>query len=302
MSAAITAEPRAQGGFFQRLRAVAAGLIVFALLHYGVGAIFLNPATAGPRVLVTGSAGVTFGIAAALALLLGSYLIAFLIGSIEPLRVLFILCIAVALWIFEDGSRAATMDDWLIRLHPKPGHADGLPYWRLLPDYILLLVVGLVIQLVLRMATGPDGPSSENPPTLPRAERSEGITALMVSVAIALVVIMILMGARYGSTYRGQVYFAVYVAFMASTAIASQITGVRDFRWFWPAPFIVGVIGLLLAAMRPGFSPPYDVVNTIPAWAPARALPLEMISIGMLGVCWPLRSLRPPPQSAPGGK
>ena len=279
-----------------------AGGVVFALLHYGVGAIFLSGASGRPRALLSGEMGLGFGLVTAVALVLGAYLVAVLIGSTEPTRLLVIVNAALALWLFEDGSRGATMDDWLIRMHQRPGPADGRPYWLLIPDYIILLAIALAIRQMLKAAFSAAPAPPPAPPGAARSARSEGLTALMISVAIALLIIMVLMGARHGATYRGQVYFAVYVAFLFSTGLAAQITGVRTLKYYWPAPFIVGLIGLALAALRPGFSPPFDVVNTIPAWAPARALPLEMISVGLLAVGWAVGSRRPAPADGEGGK
>jgi hypothetical protein len=64
--------------------------------------------------------------------------------------------------------------------------------------------------------------------------------------------------------------------------IAWRVGGARGLIWYLPGPFVVGVIGALVAAWRPGLGPAYENVNVIPAWGLVRPLPVEMVSVGLV--------------------
>ena len=107
---------------------------------------------------------------------------------------------------------------------------------------------------------------------------------------IAAVLVLILVGPRVGHTYRGQVYFAVAVGFIVAVLVARRVTGVRGIIWYLPGPLLVGLLGVLLAAWRPGLGAGYEHINVIPAWGLVRPLPVEMVGVGLVAILLTLRA------------
>ena len=101
---------------------------------------------------------------------------------------------------------------------------------------------------------------------------------------------LILSGPRVGHTYRGQVYFAVALAFVIAVLVARRVTGARGIIWYLPGPLVVGIVGVLLAAVRPGLGAGYESINIIPAWGLVRPLPIEMVSVGVAAILLTLRA------------
>ena len=119
---------------------------------------------------------------------------------------------------------------------------------------------------------------------------------MLITIVVAGVLLFFLTGPALATTLRGQVYFAVGVAFLAAVYVARHLTKVEDSAWYWPAPVLVGVLGVLVAGLNPALMLPdaYQHLNTIPAWGLARALPIEMVGLGLVGTLWML------PPAAPG--
>ena len=86
-------------------------------------------------------------------------------------------------------------------------------------------------------------------------------------------------------------YFAVALGFVAGTYVARRFLQVSDPIWYWPAPILLGVIGVLGAGLDPALRLPeeYSHSDTIPAWALVRPLPVEMVGVGLLVTLWLLR-------------
>ena len=192
---------------------------------------------------------------------------------------------SLAIW----ASAGATMDQWLELRQPLPGPASGAPYRALLPDYALL--AALTISAAL-LAAG----RSRSAIKPSRAEWIEGLKASLITIAAATAILYFAAGPRTDITRRGQVYFAIFFSFYLAVALARHTTKVDRSIWYWPCPLIVGLIGLTYAAFRPGLPFPYDQINNIPAWGPARGLPAEMVGVGLLACLWSLRlaSASPP--------
>ena len=128
-----------------------------------------------------------------------------------------------------------------------------------------------------------------------------GWLALLIATAVIGVLMLVLTGSPVGRTLPGQVYFAIAVASAAGVFVAVRATGVRESICYWPAPILAGLIGMLVAAISPGFLIPaeYNQLNSIPAWGLARALPLQMAGAGVAVSMWTLRATSggsPPPR------
>lgn len=184
------------------------------------------------------------------------------------------------------ASSGALMDQWLELRQPLPGLPTGAPYLALLPDYALLAVL-----TVAAAALAGGRATRASRPAAPQL--IEGLKASLITIAVAIVILYFANGPRTDVTRRGQVYFAVVLAFYVAIALARNATRVSSAIWYWPCPLIVGVIGLLYAALRPGLPFPYDQINNIPAWGPARALPVEMVGVGLLASLWGLKTTAP---------
>lgn len=191
-------------------------------------------------------------------------------------------------WILGLWSvLGTTMDQWLALNHARPGPGTGGPYVALLPDYLSLgAACGLVGLVCLRRG--------ENAPAKGKSadEKSsyfDGLKALGMVVLIATVILVFATGPRFDQTRHGQNAFAAFVAFLIGVAFARKSTAVESPIWYWPAPILVGLIGVFYAMSRPGLPPPYEQINNIPCWGPVRLLPAEMIGIGLLGTLWTLR-------------
>ncbi|MFN0134793.1 MAG: hypothetical protein ACKVS9_01605 [Phycisphaerae bacterium] len=267
---------------------VAAGLIAYGL-HVVAGFTGLNAGWNHPAVLLAGGAAGIVGSIALVAVLFVGSIVAKLIAGRSDFSSLFALVgTALAFWAAPGG----TMDDWLKRFHVNAGPPSGGAYSALLPDYLLLagLLLGLLAILGqgsgavarLRAGLGMDRDA---------ATTQKHVLALIVCVLAAMVLLLILNGPKIAHTYRGQVFLAVFLSLAGGVYAANWVTGVRSFAAYWPAPIIAGVLGLIVAAARPGLPPPYDQVNIIPAWNAARPLPIEMVALGLLGVHWMVRTM-----------
>ena len=52
----------------------------------------------------------------------------------------------------------------------------------------------------------------------------------------------------------------------------------------------VGLIGVVVAALKPGLGPGYEQINIIPAWGLVRPLPVEMVAVGCVAILLTLRT------------
>jgi hypothetical protein len=280
-----------------RARFVLATALLWAALHYLVGWA-LPRGLDRPLVLSSSPYGPLAGLLVIVVLGAGGAVVSFLVQPHGDRQALFIVGLALALWAAEGGRRGGTMDDWLIQCNTAVDAPRGGPYWRLLADYIYLLVAvaGASVTSAWFAARGMPVPRSEPlrrafALDAPAEERRHGPVALLTTTVVAGVATLILMGPAVAATYRGQVYFAVGIGLFAGVFAAQRLVKTGGLLWFWLAPFVLGVFGVLLAALRPHLMLPLDYqhLDIIPAWSLARALPVEMVGVGLVGALWTLR-------------
>lgn len=300
MTMAATQHASGAAEWVRRLRFCLATALVWAGLHFVVGGFLWPHGLQRPMVLFAAPySGLLPGVLTIAVLWVGAAVATILVGRGDLRHVLMALGLALALWAAQGGRLGGTMDAWLILQNPTQGPPTAAPYWRLLTDYVYLaLGIAGAYWICRRLgrpsvqATAQTQPgiasTPERPKSTPREGSSNGLWALLIAVFVAGVVIFILTGPRLAETRRGQVYFAVLVGSFAGTAAAHRLTKVGDPQWYWPVPFVIGVIGLLAAGFSPALTLPseYQHINSIPAWGLARALPIEMIGVGLLGTIW----------------
>jgi hypothetical protein len=287
-----------------RLRFWAAVGLLWAGLHFLVGVPFLPTGLDRPLVLASAHWAPVAALVLVVVVTAGAAA-AWLIGAVRDQREpLLAVGTALALWTLERGRRGGTMDDWLTLCNPVPGPPRGGPYAMLLLDYLILLVAvagALVAVNLLRQTRAPQpgaAPARGNvrwpallglgsDPALWRA----GLRGLLITSAAGALVVLIFAGPTIGETYRLQVYFAAGFGVFAGVFIAQQLgVTVREAGWLAAAPFVIGILGAAVAALRPGILlPASHQMNIIPAWGLARPLPIEMVAAGLLGSVWLLR-------------
>jgi hypothetical protein len=293
MMATATQAATAVNVWWRRARYVLAIALLWAGLHFIVGGVAL-PRGVDRALTLSPLAGLLL-----IGVLWGGALVITIVVRLHDLRhLLIVIGLALALWAAEGGRRGGTMDDWLIQCNLLPGTPTSAPYWSLLGDYVYLLV-GVAGVCAIRSRTA-GGQTSTNTVsgglrqafglTAPPDQRRAGLLALLITTAVAGVAVFILAGPALGATYRGQVYFAVALGTFAGVFVAHRTVKVDDPVWYWPAPLLLGIIGLLVAALKPGLMLPADCqLNSIPAWGLSRALPIEMVGVGLVGTLWTLR-------------
>ncbi|MFO0838677.1 MAG: hypothetical protein U1D55_09105 [Phycisphaerae bacterium] len=256
---------------------------IWAGLHWVANASGALASPHRPIVLLAGQSGFLPLISFVAVILIGALAARAVLGF-QTVEERLIIC-GLALTLFAFGS--GVMDDWLVYCQPRTSPPSGAPYTRLIPDYLLLLAVFGGVAMWGRGAPPVKTGASATQPGL-----ANGPLATLVTAAVAAILIMILMGPRVGPTYRGQVYFAVALGIGGGVAAAFRLTGVREPAWYSLAPFVVGIVGLVLAAISPGLPQPYDRLNIIPASAVARPLPIEMVGMGVTAAMVAIRSSR----------
>jgi hypothetical protein len=280
-----------------RARFVLATALLWAGLHFIVGWALPHDCDR-PLVLSSSPYGPLAGLLLIGVVWVGGGLVSLLVQPHGDRQSLFIVGLALALWAAEGGRRGGTMDDWLIQCNVAVGAPTGAAYWWLLPDYAYLLVAVAGAAVTAAALDGSRervawGVLLRRTLTLdvPAEQRRSGLAALLATVVVAGLAALILMGPEVAATYRGQVYFAMGVSLFAGVFAAQRLAKTDGLLWAWLAPFLVGIVGLLLAALRPRLMlpPDYQHLNTIPAWNLARALPVEMVGIGLVGALWMLR-------------
>lgn len=280
----------------QRLRFYLAIALVWAALQWLAGAIGLTSGLDRPAVVLAADSGMVAVLLMAAALWIGAALASLLAGPRDGAQAPLIVGVALTIVAATGG----TMDDWLVRQNTTPGPPTAAPYIPLLGEY--LLVTMLMLGVILLGALAEIGGDAFDPAKrraavskafgleTTRRNRRDGLLALLTTSAVAAVLITLLMGPRAAHTAQGQVIFAVVGGFAIAVTIARRITGVRESIWYWPAPLVVGVGGLLLAIVKPALPGGYDGLDMIPSWALARPLPIQMIATGLAAIILTLRS------------
>lgn len=200
------------------------------------------------------------------------------------------ICIGIACWLWPAG----TIEDWLARANPVPGPATSSAYVPLLFEHLIVLLLAFLMMWiggVLKPATLVDAPPGAAPKRAKIIDNPAHLRDLGLGVIVILIALILLSGPRIGQALRGQTYFAVAVGSILATLATYQLSRSLNPIWYWPAPLLAGLIGIVVAVFRPALPPPYDQLNIIPAWAPVRPLPLEWLAVGVPSSLWMLRSI-----------
>jgi hypothetical protein len=297
MMAATAATRTAMTVWVGRLRFVVAIALLWAGLHYVVGWA-LPHGLDRPLVLWSSPYGPLAGLLLIGMVWAGAAVASILVPARRREEPLFIVGLALTLWAAEGGRQGGTLDDWLIQCNISPGSPTGGPYWKLLVDYVYLLIAVGGACAVAELFSGRAGQAPKTALVrralgldAPRDERLRALGAVLIATIVAGLAVLLMMGPPVATTYRGQVYFAVGVGAFAGVFAAGYVVKAYHGLWAWWVPFVLGIVGLLAAALRPALAlpPEYQHLNVIPAWALARALPVEMVGIGLVGALWMLR-------------
>jgi hypothetical protein len=280
--------------WLSRLRCATALAIIWAGFHYVVEGFIVPSGTHRPLVLVNAVGGPLGGLLVVAMMWGGAALATLLIGARDARKPLLILGLGLALWTWGGGRQGGTMDTWLIFSHPTRSGPTAEPYVSLLSDYLYLLI-GLAGAISFATILSARRTGDAQPPGWlgfkALTERpGPGLTALAVTLVIAGIVVYFAAaaGATAGQTFRGQVHFAVLAGLALGTYAASQVVKQPPAIWLWTAPILLGVVGLVGAAINPALALPaeYKDLDSIPAWGLARALPIEMVGVGLVAIAW----------------
>jgi len=251
---------------------------LWAALHYGVAEHVLHRGIDRPLCVLVGDGGILAAFAVMVFAALGAFCGARL-DQREGFPGMLAVAVALAVWAYPGG----TMDDWLKNMNTAVRPPTAAAYAALIPEYICWAIIFAASYFAAggRLAKIRDGQTN------PR----DGLTALLVTVAVAAILIMLLSGPRISHTYHGQVYFSVAASFILAVMAARRVSGVREPFWYLPAPVIVGLVGIGYAMAKPGLGVAFADINVIPANGLIRALPIEMSAVGVAAILFSLRTL-----------
>ena len=280
----------ATAAWWGRLRFFLAAALVWAGLHYVVAQLALPSGLDRPVVLVGSSYGVVAGVLLVILLWLAGVVTGLVTGDVSGRKPLMAIGLGLALWAYEGGAQGGTIDAWLVLVNTVPGPPTAAPYRMLLGDYLFLLV-GLAGAFAGARWLGGGGKRDFKTLlglTNEGGQAQMGPSSLAITTIVAGVAIFVLTGPPTGATYRGQVCFAVAVGLLFGVYAAKRLVGEPGLIWFWPAPLLVGVIGLIIAMVKPGLMLPvaYGQINSIPACGLVRALPVELVGVGLVASLW----------------
>jgi hypothetical protein len=283
-----------------RIRLLVTLALLYAALHYILSTTLMPPGLNRPVSLAAAHWPVLAGLILAIVLAVGAYVCPLMAGPRYRHLGLAVVALGLACWAYPGG----TMDDWLL-ISAKDGVVGpptSAPYWPLVIEYVALAAMMALAAAVAGYAHTPPGQPSASPVVTSlrrtfgldasRHERSRGILALAVTTIVTAFLTHLLSGPTVGKTFAGQVSFAVAVASALGVVIAARLVDVRRPIWFWPAPILAGLIGMLVAAFKPDLMIPaeYNQLNSIPAWGLARPLPIQMVGLGVAVTLWTLRA------------
>lgn len=279
-----------------RARVVIAASVIWGALHYIAEAAVMPRGLDRPIVVTHSSGGIIAPLVVGGLLLLGAYIGALIIGPRRSAGGLWAVCIGLAVWTAPGG----TMDHWLTLELPSPTQSPASAYWPLFIEYVFLILCMAGVLILSEFAALRTGVSdaAQRVASLRgalglssiRTELRQGVLALALTAGIGAVGMLFLPGPRIAATHRGQIYFAIAVGFFAATVVAARTAKVRHLVWYLPAPFIVGVIGVLVAGLGLRLPGSYSHLNNIPVFGLVRALPVEMMAVGCAAILWAMRS------------
>ncbi len=212
---------------------------------------------------------------------------------------------ALLLWSLDGGASwlAGQMDQWLRDRHASAAPPTGGPYGLLLADYAYLLVPILACAAFGGLAAPRENLVRNLGAREPLGRVSTGLLALLITTSVGGALVLLLSGSAIEATYRQQAIFAVAAGCATGTYVATHVTKTTHIAWYWPAPLLMGVVGLAVAGVRPALAlpPAYAHLDTMPAWGLARAMPIEMVGAGLLGIIWVLRGVTAHDERASAG-
>ncbi len=277
-----------------RARLILCAVVLWAGLGVVIDRFLMPIGYQRPPTLLVGFGGPLTALGSLLVVLVFAVIATALLPRRDQPTLLLALGLGLAAWAAGRG----TIDDWLITVNPTPGPATAAAYMPLLAENLWLGVLVLAttcVPLVL-------APFAQRSPTAlgllaqvagggsPKAAHA-GPLALLATVGVAGVIVTLLSGPMVGATLRGQVYFAVFVAFFGGTLLARRVAGPAAPIWFWSGPVALSLLGAVLAVLQPGrfLGAEYARLNIHPALGLVRPLPVEMVGVGLVGACLALR-------------
>lgn len=278
----------AAGRWVIRVRGVVAVGLIFLALQLIVRPLFMPEGLDRPIAWAAAPAPILAFLATAVVVVLGAAAAPFITGSRRPEIGLLTAATAIAIWAYGGGS----IDAWLLLSHPQVGPPTAGPYWTLVVEYLFVLPV-LLGAAIAGNLPGRSWQAAVRR-TLPRhmsgAPLLRGIAALLLGTIVNLLLVLLLTG-PVGETLVGQVYFAVIVSAALGVTAARRLAPSGATLWFWAAPWLAGLLGMLGAALVPDIMIPeeYNHLNSIPAWGLARPLPLQMSAAGAVVALWMMR-------------
>lgn len=254
--------------------------LLWLVLAYGVERTILPRGIARPLCVLVGEGGLIAGLGMLLFVALGAMAAGWITRVRDGSRGMLVVSLALAAWAYSGG----TVDNWLKYKNVTVGPPTGAAYAPLIGEYLYWAVV---LACVYFAAGG-----SSIRRVLHQENWRKGLTASLITIAVAAVLILILSGPRLSRTYHGQVYFSVAVGFILAVMAANRVCGAREPLWYLPAPIVVGLIGVVYAMVRPGLGVAYANINIIPANGLVRPLPIEMSAVGIAAILLTLRAAR----------
>ena len=258
-----------------RFFAIVGGVLAAALLV--LDPLILGRLEHQPTVLVGGRFGLIGGILAAV--LIRLLLIAAKKISGHEWLALCGVGTGLALWSLTGPS----IDQWLSNQSPQIGPPRGSAYWPLFADVILLMsALG-----DFRWLQGDFGDDSAATPR-PAGAQEFDWRGLLLTTVIAVVLVSLLTGPIIDRSRPLQLAFAVVAGISAAMVLNRQFGGSHDARQYVALPFVLALIGALIAAVWPAFRIPaeYQHLNSVAAWGLVRPLPVQMIGFGLATVLW----------------
>jgi hypothetical protein len=220
------------------------------------------------------------------------------------------------------SMRGGDMRDLLLVISHKGGSANATLYYTLAAEagvWAMVLAAAYVTSAWLRRWLSANG-RAEGPAAQPvsatrqsvdgvrtpgavlpldesasAGEIVRNVSAMLAVGALAMLLIqMMAADSPVGAIRTGQVFFSVGAGFFLASWLATQVFPDVPIGWLIAAVPAAAMVGCVLAANGTGFTGAglqgYNDVTTVPANAFTRALPIEHVAVGVLGVLMGSRS------------